>query len=291
MSKVIDSIDAFLEDYFNISIPSMSLTDVVEILIIAVLFYMVMKWIRYTRAWTLFKGILVIIVFFIFAALFQMHTILWLGGKLVNAAFVLVVVVFQPELRDALERLGRLGQTDYFKNLLSSRAGLRFSDKTLNDLVKASFEMGAVKTGALIVVQNEVGLNEYERTGIELDSLLSRQLLINIFEKNTPLHDGAVVVVGDRVTAATCYLPLSDNYEVSKELGTRHRAALGVSEVCDALTIVVSEETGFVSVTKDGEIERNVTPERLTEVLKELQQARPDDKEDKKKGRADHEEE
>ena len=281
MPRFFDAVDAFMEDYFNITIPSISPTDVVEIIIIAFFLYVVMQWIKNTRAWTLFKGVLVVVGLFVVAALFQMHTLLWLGGKLANAAYVLLIVVFQKELRDALERLGR---GDFIRNLFTLNASAKFSDRTLNDLVKACYEMGAVKTGALIVVQNSVGLNEYERTGIELDSLLSRQLLINIFEKNTPLHDGAVIVVGDRVTAATCYLPLSDNYEVSKELGTRHRAALGLSEVCDALTIVVSEETGKVSIAKEGKITRDITPEELTAALKELQVLAPEEREEKRRG-------
>jgi diadenylate cyclase len=142
--------------------------------------------------------------------------------------------------------------------------------------------MGAVKTGALIVVENEMHLDEYIRTGITLDSVLTRQLLINIFEKNTPLHDGAVIVRGDRIVSATCYLPLSENMSLSKELGTRHRAAIGISEVCDALTIVVSEETGEVSIAKDGLLTRNVTDEHLIEELRKMQQPPKKEEPDKK---------
>ena len=131
--------------------------------------------------------------------------------------------------------------------------------------------MGAVKTGALIVIENRVKLNEYERTGIKLDSLLSSQLLINIFEKNTPLHDGAVIVEGDRVVAATCYLPISDSRNISKDLGTRHRAALGISEATDATTIIVSEETGKVSVTHEARLIHDISKEELTKLLKSIQ--------------------
>jgi diadenylate cyclase len=157
----------------------------------------------------------------------------------------------------------------------------------MSDMVIASFEMGAVKTGALIVVENEMHLDEYIRTGITLDSVLTRQLLINIFEKNTPLHDGAVIVRGDRVVSATCYLPLSENMTLSKELGTRHRAAIGISEVCDALTIVVSEETGEVSIAQEGKLTRGVTDDQLLEALQKLQQpAKPDEVKTKsRKGR------
>ena len=143
----------------------------------------------------------------------------------------------------------------------------KFSERTVNELVKACYEMGKVKTGALIVIENDVSLAEYERTGITLDSILTSQLLINIFEKNTPLHDGAIIVRGDRVVSATCYLPLSDNMELSKELGTRHRAAVGISEVSDSLTIVVSEETGKVSIATQGVLYRNVDADFLRSKL------------------------
>ena len=267
-----NSIEAFLQDYFNFNIPNIHVPDVLEILIIAFFIYEILVWIKNTRAWVLLRGILVLIALFLVAAIFQMHTILWLGDKLFSAGFVAVIVVFQPELRKALEQLGR---NNIFNGLLSLTASrnseVRFSDKTITDMVVASFEMGAVKTGALIVIEKDEALTEYERTGITLDSLVSRQLLINIFEKNTPLHDGAVIVRGDRIVSATCYLPLSDNMQLSKDLGTRHRAAVGISEVCDALTIIVSEETGKVSVAQDGKLLRGVTEEQLTEELRKLQ--------------------
>ena len=188
--------------------------------------------------------------------------------KTVTLLFVALPIVFQPELRKALEDLGR-------KNFLSSIFAFDFSkesqeknsERTINELVKACYEMGKVKTGALIVIENEILLTEYERTGIALDSLVSSQLLINIFEKNTPLHDGAIIVRGDRVVSATCYLPLSDNMELSKDLGTRHRAAVGISEVSDSLTIVVSEETGKVSLAVNGMLYRNVDADFLRSKL------------------------
>ena len=147
----------------------------------------------------------------------------------------------------------------------------RFSDKTVNELIKGSFEMGKAKTGALIVIEKNTRLTEYIRTGIELDSLVTSQLLLNIFEHNTPLHDGAIIVRGNRIISATCYLPLSDNMELSKELGTRHRAGVGISEVTDSLTIIVSEETGKVSIAQKGTLMRGVTPEELREQLVILQ--------------------
>lgn len=263
----------FKNKYFDrLELPDVHTTDIVEIIIIAFLIYEAMVWVKKTRARMLFKGILVILVFVLVAAIFQMSTILWIAERTINVALIALVIIFQPELRSALEQLGR---KKFITSLFSfdfSESGVeKFSEKTINELVKAAYEMGKVKTGALIVIENEVTLSEYERTGITLDSVVSSQLLINIFEKNTPLHDGAIIVRGDRVISATCYLPLSDNMGMSKELGTRHRAAVGISEVSDSLTIVVSEENGKVSIASGGELYRNVDAEFLRSKLKFLQ--------------------
>ena len=169
----------------------------------------------------------------------------------------------------------------------------RFTDRTVNELIKACFDMGEVKTGALIVIEQNILLTEYERTGINVDAALSSQLLINIFEHNTPLHDGAVIVRGNRIVAATCYLPLSDNMELSKQLGTRHRAGVGISEVSDSLTIIVSEETGKVSVAQGGRLESNVNSARLREMLEIAQNKKVVDNSKLRhllKGRVKHEE-
>ncbi len=271
MTDVLDNINAFLYDNFTLTIPTPHVIDVIEIIIIAFFIYEILLWIKNSRAYMLLRGIVVIVLFFVVAGLLQMNTILWLGEKLLSVGIVALVVVFQPELRSALEQLGRRNLFQALARGFSRNVGERFSDHTLNDLVKACYDMGAVKTGALIVIELETGLSEYERTGIPIDAILSRQLLINIFEKNTPLHDGAVLVRGDRVVSATCYLPLSDNLEISKDLGTRHRAALGISEVSDAVTIVVSEETGQVSVTQGGKLRHGITAEQLTKLLRSIQ--------------------
>ena len=203
--------------------------DVVEILIISFLFYHVLLWIKNTRAWNLFKGIVIILIFVAFAAVFQMTTILWLAQNLLNVGLIALVIIFQPELRKALENLGT--KNSLGKLFVMGKEGeAKFSDRTIDELVKASFAMGRVKTGALITIEDTISLDEYVRTGIDVDAVLTSQLLINIFEKNTPLHDGAVIVRGDRVLSATCYLPLSDSLSLSKDLGTRHRAAVGISE-------------------------------------------------------------
>ena len=218
------------------------------------------------------RGIVVLGIFVLLAAVFKMHTILFLARNSVTVLATAAVVVFQPELRRALEQLGE-------NNLLTSivpfdnsrKVEETLTDRTIGELVKACFEMGKARTGALIVLEQAVSLQEYERTGISIDSLVSSQLILNIFEKNTPLHDGAVIMSGNRIRSATCYLPLSDNMTLSKALGTRHRAAVGVSEVSDSLTIVVSEETGSVSVARGGRLLRNLNQEQLKKQLQALQ--------------------
>ena len=239
-------------------------TDIVEVIILSFLIYQVMAWIKKTRAWSLLKGFAVLLIFIFLAWRFQLNTILWLARNVFSLGITALVIVFQPELRRALEQLGQKNLINSVFSFDSSKEySARFSDKTVNELVKAVFEMAKVKTGALIVLERNTPLNEYERTGITLDSILSSQLLINIFEHNTPLHDGAVIVRENRIVSATCYLPLSDNLFLSKELGTRHRAAVGISEVTDSVTIVVSEETGKVSVAAGGELQRDLTQEEL----------------------------
>jgi len=251
---------------------SFTLTDVFEILILAFLVYELLLWIKNTRAWTLLKGILTIVVFVSLVYILEMDTLIYIVNKGITLAIIAALVVFQPEIRKVLEQLG---EKRFFSNLLpldSVRTVQElFSDKTVNELTKATVEMAKAKTGALIVIEQRETLEEYERTGIRVDALVSSQLLINIFEHNTPLHDGAVVVRGDRITAATCYLPLSDNMSLSKELGTRHRAGVGISEVTDSLTIIVSEETGYISIAYKGELTRNITGDELKERLTVLQ--------------------
>ena len=240
----------FIETYLARIPRNIRWVDVVEILIISYLLYHILVWIKNTRAWSLLKGIIVIAAFILVAALFEMKTILWIVENAFSVAIIAVVVILQPELRKALEELGRknlISSILPFDTAKTSETG-RFTDKTINEISKACVEMGKVKTGALIVVEQNQSLAEYERTGIDVDGIVTSQLLINIFEHNTPLHDGAVIVRGDRIISATCYLPLSDNMALSKDLGTRHRAGVGISEVTDSMTVIVSEETGKISV-------------------------------------------
>lgn len=264
-------------------------TDGIEILIIAYMIYHILRWLRNTRAWSLFKGFIVIMIFVALAAVFRMNTILWIIQNVLSIAAISVVVILQPELRKALEDLG---EKNFFKAFLGENNRLadegRFSDKTIHEIVRACFEMGKEKTGALIVIAQNQQLDEYERTGIEVDAAVTSQLLINIFEKNTPLHDGAVIISGDRVKSATCYLPLSDNLSLPKHLGTRHRAGVGISEVTDSLTVIVSEETGRVSVAYKGQLETMKEADALRERL-ELIQNKPTEESRKRRRRREKE--
>ena len=250
---------------------TMDFGDVAEILIIAVLLYYTLVWMKTTRAWILLKGLIVILACLLLAYFFRMTTILWMAQNVLGFAVTALIVVLQPELRKALEELGK-------KNIISSvlpfdnshRVNEEFSEKTINEITKACVEMGKVRTGALIVIEQKVSLRDYERTGIDVDGIVTSQLLINIFEHNTPLHDGAVIIQGNRVVSATCYLPLSDNLGLSKELGTRHRAGVGISEITDSLTIIVSEETGKISVAYEGELERNLDADSLRDRMHKI---------------------
>jgi len=273
-------VTTFIQNFLNqIHMPNLRWTDIVEILILAFLIYHILVWIKNTRAWSLLKGLLVVCAFVAIAALFNMSTILWIVQHVTGLAVTAIVILLQPELRSAMEELGQT-------NILSSLFNFdytktpegRFSDKTINEIVRASVQMSRVHTGALIVIEQNSPLQEYARTGIDVDALVTSQLLINIFEKNTPLHDGAVIIKNNRVVSATCYLPLSEN-RMDKNLGTRHRAGVGISEVTDSLTIIVSEETGEISLAYRGALTRKVSEDALRERLvtlqnKEIQEAR-----------------
>lgn len=262
-----------LKEYiYFLSIPKMTIIDLLEILIIAFAIYSIILWVKNTRAWSLVKGILVLFLCYLFAYLLDMSVILWIFNKTIAIGITAVMIVFQPELRRALEELGR-------KNIVKSIIPFDeqkdknrcFTDRTVNEITRATVELAKAKTGALIIIEKDIILSEYERTGINIDSAISSQLLINIFEHNTPLHDGAVIIRGDRIVAATCYLPLSDNLGLSKELGTRHRAGVGISEASDSLTIIVSEETGKISIATGGKLLRNIDGELLKKKMAEMQ--------------------
>ena len=260
----------------SVYFPEIQVNDVIEILILTILLYEVILWIKNTKAWMLLRGILILAICIIAAWILQLNTILFLVQQSINVLAIAAVVVFQPELRRALEKLGEKNLLTDFHLFKRRKDNQRFSDETIDGIVEACYAMGEVCTGALIVVEQATKLTEYEATGIDMDCLLSYQVLVNIFEHNTPLHDGAVIVRGNRIVSATCYLPLSDNMSISKDLGTRHRAALGMSEVCDALVIVVSEETGKVSTAYSGSLDRGITREELREKLCKIQYRKPE---------------
>ena len=262
----------FIRDYLvKLYIPRITWTDIIEIVIIAFVIYNVMVWIKNTKAWVLLKGIIIVVIFALIAYILNLKTILWIAGKTISVGIIALVIIFQPELRRALEQLGRKKILfGLFRFNDGREKGERFSSKTAEEIVRACFDMGAAYTGALIVIEQDMVLEEYEKTGITVDGLVTSQLLINIFEHNTPLHDGAVIIRGDRVVAATCYLPLSDNNNLNKALGTRHRAGVGISEVTDSMTIIVSEETGKVSVAVSGELIHDIDADSLRNKLEYL---------------------
>lgn len=279
-----NSIVTSLKKYIHVfDLPKVSVIDVLEIVILAFVIYHVALWIKNTRAWTLLKGIIVLLACYVIAYILGMNVIVWIFERTISIGITALMIVFQPELRRALEELGQ-------KNIVSTlipfddtrNQNERFSERSINEIVKATVEMAKVKNGALIIIEKDIDLSEYERTGIELDSTISSQLLINIFEHNTPLHDGAVIIRGDRIVSATCYLPLSDNMGLSKELGTRHRAGVGISEVTDSLTIIVSEETGRISVAVGGKLLRNIDGDLLKKKLTEIQGKSGDEVEKKR---------
>ena len=246
--------------------PSLGISDILDILIVAYIIYKIIFWIKETRAWVLFKGILVIFALAAVAMLLKLNTILWILSNTISVGIIAVIVVFQPELRKSLEQLGKGKFFTAFARS-SEETDDKAAQRTVDEIVKAAEKMGSVKTGALILIEQKVPLGDFERTGIPVDAIVSSQLLINIFEHNTPLHDGAVIVRRNRVAAATCFLPLTDSNEVSMELGTRHRAAIGASEVSDAYVIVVSEETGAISLARGGVLYRDLSPEQLKNMI------------------------
>ncbi|MDE6182082.1 MAG: diadenylate cyclase CdaA, partial [Eubacteriales bacterium] len=224
-----------------------------------VFIYIIMNWIRETRAWSLFKGILVILVLSILSVNLNLYTTSWIIGETLSVGIIAILVLFQPEFRKGLEQIGKSSLT---KNLFLSGSSQSYiiNPETLEAIVEACFKMSENKTGALIVVEQNVPLGDFDETGIEIDAIISSQLLINIFENKTPLHDGAVTIRNNRISCATCILPLSSS-EMASELGTRHRAGMGASEISDAYIFIVSEETGSVSIANNGKLSRNLSKE------------------------------
>jgi diadenylate cyclase len=238
------------------------ISSVVDILVVWYVIYKLINLIRGTKAVQLLKGILVILIVRVASDFFGLTTLSWMMQQVITYGFLAVIIIFQPELRRALEQLGR-------GKFFSRSTGVvdNEQEKTVEAIIKATDYMAKRRIGALISIERETGMSDYIETGIALNSHISSELLINIFIPNTPLHDGAVIIQKNNVAAAACYLPLSETPSISKELGTRHRAALGISEVTDSITVVVSEETGNISLTKNGELHRDIKVEGLRELL------------------------
>ena len=255
--------------------PRIDILNVIEILIIAYIVYEIMTWITKTRAWTLLKGLILILAFTIISYILHFDVILWILGRIATIAVTALVIIFAPELRKALEQLGNKNIIFAFDNKISDDS---INRSTIEELINAAFTMSKPRTGALMVIERNENLSNIESTGILINGIVSSQLLINIFEHNTPLHDGAVLIRGNTIVSATCYLPLSENMRISKDLGTRHRAAIGISEVSDSITIVVSEETGRVSVAIGGNLIKVNDSEELRKELSILLEDKPEEK-------------
>jgi diadenylate cyclase len=242
------------------------LANTIDILLVWYVIYKLIMIVRGTKAVQLLKGIFVILIVKIISDQFHLQTLGWMMQQVLTWGFLAIIIIFQPELRRALEQLGR-GR--FFSR--SSSQEEEDQEKMVESITKAVDYMAKRRIGALISVERETGMGDYIETGVQLQSKISSELLINIFIPNTPLHDGAVILQRNTVAAAACYLPLSESPFISKELGTRHRAALGISEVTDSITVIVSEETGSVSLTKNGELLRDLSSDKFKEVLsKEL---------------------
>ena len=250
--------------------------NAIEIVLIAVVVYYIIEWIKNNKVLVILKGMLVLLLFYMVASILEFDVIKWIFQNALGLSITALIILFQPELRKGLEQLGKRNIVTPF---LSQDENV-FTDHTVDELVDAVFSLAKERTGALIVIERSVKLDEAESTGISLDAKISSELIMNIFQNKFPLHDGAIIIRGNRVAAATCYLPLSENYSLSKDLGTRHRAAVGISEVSDSVTIVVSEETGGISIAENGELTRRVGRELLYDRLKELQNST--DEQDKK---------
>jgi diadenylate cyclase len=238
------------------------LANTIDILLVWYVIYKLIMIVKGTKAVQLLKGIFVIILVKVASDKFHLQTLGWMMEQVLLWGFLAIIIIFQPELRRALEQLGR-GR--FFSRTANQEE--ENQEKLVESIAKAVDYMAKRRIGALISVERETGLNDYIETGIQLDSKISSELLINIFIPNTPLHDGAVIIQKNCVAAAACYLPLSESPFISKELGTRHRAALGISEVTDSITIIVSEETGSVSLTKNGELHRDLKAEAFKDML------------------------
>ncbi|BAG08643.1 diadenylate cyclase CdaA [Finegoldia magna] len=255
----------FLDKFFNM-INTLRFLDIIDIAIVAVCIYKLYMMIKETRAEQLVKGLVIIFIFVKISDSMKLYTVNWVLENMMTALAIMIIVVFQPELRKILETIGRSNiLTKSFADIRGEKV-----DKCVEEIVHAVFSLSRQRIGALIIFERSTGLGDVVETGTVLNSAISSELLINIFIPNTPLHDGAVVIKNDTIKAAACFLPLSTEQSISKELGTRHRAAIGMSEKSDCLALIVSEETGGISIAEHGKINRYVDEPTLTKILTKL---------------------
>ena len=260
------SFDLIFNKFFQL-IYRISINDVVDILIVAYLFYKILRFIKDTRAEQLFKGVIILLVATQVSGMLKLHTLYWILVKILEAGFILPFIIFQPELRAGLEHLGR--NTNLFRFGTQAKIAYELNvEKVISEMLGAVYDMAGRKIGALLVLEGKTKLNEIVETGTEIDAKITKQILCNIFIPNTPLHDGAVIIRDGKIKSAACFLPLTQRKDLSKDLGTRHRAGIGISEISDSLILIVSEETGHVSIARAGKIYRDVSKERLANILK-----------------------
>ena len=247
---------------------SLSWRNALDIALVALLVYYVIALVRQTRANSVLKGLALVLIMAWLSDVMQLSAFNWILRQVINTGVIMLVVLFQPELRRGLEKIGRSKLSG--AGLLESSHKIATAEHDADEIVHCMTNLSRRRVGALVVIQNKTGLNDIIATGTMLDAEVSSALLENIFEPNTPLHDGAVIMRGGRIVAAACYLPLSENYSISRELGTRHRAALGISETTDATVLIVSEETGTISMAHDGRLTRYLDAKALYGILAEL---------------------
>lgn len=261
----------FLEILFRITI-----NDVIDISIVAYIFYKIFMFLKDTRAEQVLKGILFLLVATQVSEILKLHTLYWILLNALDFGVIAALIIFQPELRAGLEHIGRTKFNFFMKNPQNTVEELL--DKTIEEIVEALYSLSRQKIGALIIMERQTKIGDIINTGTKIDGDVSRQILINIFIPNTPLHDGAVVIRDSQVKAAACFLPLSESKDLSKDLGTRHRAAVGVSEVSDCISLIVSEETGDVSIAKAGKLYRNISKDRMANILRSNLKPKTDEK-------------
>lgn len=266
---MLENILKYLEFFY---VPKLGFLDILEILGIVILVYQLQKNLRNTRAWVIIKGIIILAIIYLISALLGLNVIKTIFQASISLSVIAIIILFQTEIKKLLEELGTYKIKDFLKNIkLKPIVNKRYSDESIKEILEACSTMSDAKTGALIIIEQDSILNDYINTGIAVNADISSQLLLNIFEHNTPLHDGAIIIRKNKILAATCYLPLSDNRRINKKLGTRHRAGIGLSEVTDAIVIIVSEETGKISFVKDGKIQHGISIETLHNLLNNYQ--------------------